>query len=128
MPWPNKRLFSEQPFVHSKDLSIADSNINAFRRRQQEDLKRYDRGATTSLRHRPQHEKNNPKGHRDHEVTSNSAESNDGGNGGWGWRDSEGDGLDDFGVDEYAEFYDEDDIPLAELLRRRHVHDTLRKQ
>ena len=35
------------------------------------------------------------------------------------WRNSEGERLKDFGVDEDAEFYDEDDIPLAELLRRR---------
>lgn len=37
------------------------------------------------------------------------------------WRNSEGDRLDDFGVDEAVEFYDEDDIPLAELLSRRRV-------
>lgn len=36
-----------------------------------------------------------------------------------GWRDSEGDRLHDFGVDEEAEFYDEDDIPLAQLIQRR---------
>lgn len=36
-----------------------------------------------------------------------------------GWRNSDGDRLRDFGVDEDAEFYDEDDIPLAELLKRR---------
>ena len=35
------------------------------------------------------------------------------------WRNSEGERLQDFGVDEDADFYDEDNIPLAELLRRR---------
>ncbi|KAI5266204.1 S-adenosyl-L-methionine-dependent methyltransferase [Aureobasidium subglaciale] len=30
-----------------------------------------------------------------------------------GWRNSEGERLDDFGVDEDVEFYDEDDVPLA---------------
>ena len=35
------------------------------------------------------------------------------------WRNSEGERLDDFGVDEHAEFYDEDDVPLAEVLARR---------
>ena len=35
------------------------------------------------------------------------------------WRSSGGDRLRDFGVDEDAEFYDEDNIPLAELIRRR---------
>jgi len=29
--------------------------------------------------------------------------------------------LDDFGVDETVEFYDEDDFPLAELLSRRRM-------
>ena len=35
------------------------------------------------------------------------------------WRNSEGETLGDFGVDEVAEFYDEDNLSLAELLRRR---------
>lgn len=35
------------------------------------------------------------------------------------WRNKEGERLADFGVDEDAEFYDEDDLPLAELMRRR---------
>jgi len=37
------------------------------------------------------------------------------------WKNSEGDGLKDFGVDEEVEFYDEEDIPLAELLRRKRI-------
>lgn len=36
-----------------------------------------------------------------------------------GWRNKEGERLADFGVDEVAEFYDEDDLPLAEIMRRR---------
>lgn len=36
-----------------------------------------------------------------------------------GWRNSEGERLADFGVDEEAEFYDEDDIPLSKLIERR---------
>lgn len=35
------------------------------------------------------------------------------------WRNSEGERLADFGVDEVADFYDEDDVPLGELIRRR---------
>jgi palmitoyltransferase len=35
------------------------------------------------------------------------------------WTNHEGDGLKDFGLDEEAEFYDEEDVPLAELIRRR---------
>lgn len=35
------------------------------------------------------------------------------------WQNSEGDRLKDFGVDEEADFYDEEDLPLTEVLRRR---------
>jgi palmitoyltransferase len=34
------------------------------------------------------------------------------------WKNTEGEGLADFGADEEAEFYDED-VPLAVLLERR---------
>ena len=36
-----------------------------------------------------------------------------------GWADSGGSRLKDYGVDEEVEFYDEDELPLAELMRRR---------
>ncbi|RHZ60854.1 Palmitoyltransferase [Aspergillus turcosus] len=36
-----------------------------------------------------------------------------------GWKNSEGDRLRDFGVDEEVEFYDEEDIPLGILMQRR---------
>lgn len=36
-----------------------------------------------------------------------------------GWRSPSGERLRDYGVDEDAEFYDEDNVPLAELIRRR---------
>lgn len=101
MPMHKNRLPFEQPFIYSEDLSTNESNLNAFRRRQQEDLKRYEQGATNQ----PQalHGKYSRR-----EV----------------WRDSEGDRLDDFGVDEDAEYCNDDDIPLTELLRRRHVHEN----
>lgn len=35
------------------------------------------------------------------------------------WRNKEGERLADFGLDEDAEFYDEDDLPLSEIVRRR---------
>ncbi|CAD0091343.1 unnamed protein product, partial [Aureobasidium mustum] len=38
-----------------------------------------------------------------------------------GWRNSEGERLDDFGVDEDVEFYDEDEVPLGELMRRKNL-------
>jgi palmitoyltransferase len=36
-----------------------------------------------------------------------------------GWRNSEGERLRDFGVDEDIEFYDEEDVPLGILIQRR---------
>ena len=39
--------------------------------------------------------------------------------GGHSWRDSEGERLDDFGVEENVDFYDEDEIPLAKLKERK---------
>jgi palmitoyltransferase len=53
------------------------------------------------------------------------AEDDDAASGEEGWRDSEGNRLKDFGIDEEVEFYDgydglaEDDVPLGVLLRRR---------
>jgi palmitoyltransferase len=35
------------------------------------------------------------------------------------WRNKEGERLADFGLDEDAEFYDEDNLPLSEIMRRR---------
>lgn len=35
------------------------------------------------------------------------------------WRNADGERLGDFGVDEDVEFYDEDDVPLAVLMEQR---------
>lgn len=35
------------------------------------------------------------------------------------WRNAEGEGLGDFGVDEDVEFYDEDNVPLIELIGQK---------
>ncbi|KAK3071690.1 Palmitoyltransferase [Teratosphaeriaceae sp. CCFEE 6253] len=40
------------------------------------------------------------------------------------WRNKEGERLADFGVDEVADFYDEDDMPLAQLLKRRKAREA----
>ena len=120
IPRSRNRSHFEQPFVFGKDLPTVQNNVDAFRRRQQKDLKRYDQGATTSTGRQSWYERRSSGDHRDESFASQSSESDHLGSGEEGWRDSEGDRLNDFGVDEDAEFYDEDDIPLAELLRRRH--------
>ena len=120
MPRSSNQPPFEQPFVYDENVSTDQSSVNAFRRRQQEDLKRYYQRVTTLIPRRPLHELHSNATYRDDSVSSQSAKSDNSGCDGEGWRDSEGDRLGDFGVDEDAEFYDEDDIPLAELLRRRH--------
>lgn len=42
------------------------------------------------------------------------------------WRNAEGERLGDYGVDEDAEFYDEDNVPLATLIRQRKSVTTTR--
>lgn len=91
--------------------------MEAFKRRQREDLERRQglyRRKPVQERYAeqpdPQEDVSDPEGF-------DSGGSSDGGE--EGWRSPEGDRLRDFGVDEMAEFYDEDDIPLAELIRRR---------
>ncbi|PLB37127.1 putative palmitoyltransferase with autoacylation activity Pfa4 [Aspergillus candidus] len=52
-------------------------------------------------------------------AESSSADSDQSDDGEQAWRNSEGERLRDFGVDEDAEFYDEEDIPLAILVQQR---------
>ena len=108
---------NDQAFIYQDYSRSNQEQIDAFRRRQEEDLKRFHSGPTT--RRRPFHERY--KHYNQEERESTQAPSQDDGLGGGeeGWRDSEGDRLDDFGVDEDIEFYDEDDIPLARLLVRQ---------
>ena len=119
MPRSNKRPPSENPFVYNEDLPMTQNSVDAFRRRQQEDLKRYDGGATPSIPRRSLHERYRNRAYEDKSLNFQPIESNRFRSGEEGWQDSEGDRLDDFGVDEDAEFYDQDNIPLADLIRRR---------
>lgn len=118
MPRSSNRPAFEQPFVYDEDLSTIGTDVEAFRRRQKEDLKRYYAGAITSRQ--PFRERYRGEQRRDESFASQSNRYDDLGGRKQGWRDSEGDRLDDFGVDEDAELNDEDDVPLADLLRRRH--------
>lgn len=93
--------------------------LESFRRRQQEDIKRFDMDSMQSIRQRPFKERYS-SGNGSQETHTGDVSGGEGSSSGEeAWRDSEGDRLDDFGVDEDIEFYDEDDVPLAEILRRR---------
>ncbi|KAK3675675.1 Palmitoyltransferase [Recurvomyces mirabilis] len=146
-PWPPPdpdRLFraARKPlegtgFTHAMD-------IESFRARQAADLARYeDADGEYIVRRRPFHERledsekldrgsGGDGGQRVYEIEDDDEEGEGevepalvemvqgkDGAGEEGWRNKEGERLADFGVDEVADFYDEDDLPLAELLRRR---------
>lgn len=115
----NRTNFSE-PFTHEESVS-PNHAIYAFRQRQLEDMKRFDQGAPTTTRQRQFPGRFGSTDQGLSKFAPKSRESNDySSSGEVGWRDSEGDRLDDFGVDEAIEFYDDDDdIPLAELLKKR---------
>lgn len=120
-------------------------DIEDFRRRQAKDLARYaDGDGEYVVRRRPFHERleamsqptqENERTQDDVAIESESDAGDSSSNeiapvdernvedsaGEEGWRNKEGERLADFGVDEVAEFYDEDDLSLAELMRRRRL-------
>ncbi|EGE79546.2 palmitoyltransferase pfa4 [Blastomyces dermatitidis ATCC 18188] len=127
--WPPPdpdRMYKSMPrnnfrndFSGEQNYASQSQEIEAFKRRQKEDFKR--RQIVSEVQRRtPFHKRYIQNVEMTDSADLSGSES--GGNsdsGEEGWRDPEGDRLRDFGVDEEVEFYDEDDIPLAELLRRR---------
>ena len=102
---------SQTAFTHGDYDAGKEEQLRAFRQRQQEDAKRFKDGL----------ERASPGGQIQPPPRKNDLVEK-------GWQDSEGETLEDFGVDEEVELY-EDDIPLGELLRRRRGHfDTSRDQ
>lgn len=114
------RRYSEMrdAFTHHGGEDSNQDVIESFRGRQQEDMRRFQGGQSQSYRRKPFHDRYDIKEEEDAEDVPDS-ESGGSGAGEEGWRNSEGDCLGDFGVEQEVEFYDEDDVPLAELLRRR---------
>ena len=111
-------------FVRDSDLASDQDRRSAFSKRQQQDLKRFTE-MPPSMRQRisPVIENDDDRQDKPSKPTTGAATMT---NGTKGWRDSEGDRLDDFGVDEDADYCDDDDdddeIPLAQLLRRRNIN------
>lgn len=107
----------DQAFIHPEGLASNQEQIQAFRKRQDEDLKRH-QGDSSFSRRRPFHERfertasesNSEYPSSSHAGTASGEEA---------WRNSEGERLADFGVDEDVEFYDEDNVPLAQLIQKR---------
>ena len=116
-----KDRFTSPPraFMHYQDSLSAQEQVKAFQQRQQHDLKR-NRQETTSLANDGHHPESFKELHVQLESdriskakleTVHPSQNL--------WRNNEGDNLNDFGVDEDAEFYDEDEVPISQLLRKR---------
>lgn len=105
-----------------KTYSSAREEIEEFRRRQAEDFKRT-RPFSEIQRRKRFHERYKQQEDRDDDDDDERGprpiygdESDEGEE---SWRNAEGERLRDFGVDEDAEFYDEDDVPLGVLMKQR---------
>lgn len=112
----------EEAFTqHGPELTGQES-IEAFRRRQQADMQRWKAPESYVQRRKPfakrletmagDNEEYGSDGTDNDESMSDSGEE--------GWKNSEGERLGDFGVDEDVEFYDEN-VPLSELIARRRL-------
>ena len=114
MPRRIRALDPSDAFTHQERSTSNEEQIEAFRRRQEEDLRRRSATGHPDYRRRPFHVRYDSDQLDASDIFPSPAASGE-----EAWRNSEGDRLNDFGVDEDAEFYDEESIPLAELLRRR---------
>ena len=107
----------DQAFIHPEESGSNQDQIQAFRKRQDEDLKRY-QGDSSFSRRRPFHERFERTA-LGSELETPTSSHHGMSIGEEAWRNSEGERLADFGVDEEVEFYDEDSVPLAQLIQRR---------
>lgn len=105
-----------EAFTHDKTYESDQARLQAFRERQEKDLIRR-RVEPTAQKRRPFYQRfdDRQSGSRSGDATDEPHTGEE------GWRDSDGSRLKDFGVDEDAEFYDEDDVPLAQLIRQRRM-------
>jgi len=118
MPRQRNPDFQNPAFIHGGGGLSNQDQIDNFHQRKLRDLQRFGPGGV--MRQQRFRERYSDSGSR--ETTMYKASyggDQDTSSGEEAWRDSEGDRLDDFGVDEDAEFYDEETLSLAELLRRR---------
>lgn len=122
-PDPDRVPRSDRPldlhgaFIHDHDGLSANEELLAFQRRQQADFERRPDHYSVKRR-KPFHERFDSPNHiplKDDDAGADEAEDS----GEEGWQDSGGNRLKDYGVDEDVEFYDEDNIPIAELMKRR---------
>ncbi|KAF1808659.1 zf-DHHC-domain-containing protein [Eremomyces bilateralis CBS 781.70] len=115
MPRNWKAPIVDESFAQESDAD----RLAKFKERQTQDMNRFELAGGIRRRH-PFHERyanaEDPDWQYDMEGDDYPTDDESGEE---GWRNGEGERLDDFGVDEGVEFYDEDNIPLAELIRQK---------
>ena len=105
-------------FAHGQDQLSVREQMEAFHQRQVADLRRFQKDAMPIVRRIPFYDRYESISQEDN--PSQQLDSTDGViSGEEGWRNPKGDRLDDYGVDEFVEFYDEDDLPLGTLVQQR---------
>jgi palmitoyltransferase len=99
---------------YNNNISDQD-NIDAFRKRQHADLNRRNGSNVEFHRRRPVDGRTEAQ-----DLAGKESDSEDDAahliNGKEGWRNSEGESLADFGVEEDVEFFDQYEVPLAKLM------------
>ena len=125
MSWPPpdpdripRLMTSAEPSRAQDQLSVREQ-MEAFRQRQEADIRRLQKDAASVVQRKPFYDRYESISQQVENPSQQLDSTNGFINGEQGWRDPEGDRLDDFGVDEFVEFYDEDDLPLATLLQQR---------
>ncbi|OJJ63044.1 hypothetical protein ASPSYDRAFT_145575 [Aspergillus sydowii CBS 593.65] len=107
----------QNEFAYGAGGNLGHIDIEAFNKRKTADLKRRRTNAEVERR-KPFHARFDESA-SDFSESDGGVSDQDSDNGEEAWRNSEGERLRDFGVDEEAEFYDEEDIPLAMLMQQR---------
>jgi palmitoyltransferase len=123
MPRPARNYNDKNAFTYQQNYD--DGDIVAFRLRQQEDLKRFNQDESAMRKRQQFHRRYDTGDQNGQAIEEDLAPGEEGEE---SWRNSEGERLADYGVDEDAEFYDEENIPLAELIQRRKASGKLPMQ
>ncbi|GAD96974.1 DHHC zinc finger membrane protein [Paecilomyces variotii No. 5] len=120
IPRMMKKHDTEGPFTFQQQYTSAREEVEAFNRRQMEDLtlRQGRQGGAEIQRLKRFHDRLSPVDDDEDDLSDDAVSRKDVSEGEEAWKNSEGERLRDFGVDEEAEFYDEDDVPLAKLIQR----------
>ena len=107
----------QHAFTYNDDVISDQDHVQAFKQRQQVDYGRFTEGHRVFARRTPFRERYQDETLDRSEIIRVTSSGSSRTPGEEAWMNSEGERLQDFGVDEDAEFYDgEDEIPLSQLL------------